>query len=63
MKALGAEIRPQKSLICMKKAKCTIMLRFACMALNVDIGFMMNARSSTEQEFHRSMLFTLLPEC
>ena len=34
--------------------------RLACKASSVDLGVMMNARSSVDQEFHRNMLFKLL---
>ena len=34
--------------------------RLACKASSVDLGVMMNAWSSADQEFHRNMLFKLL---
>jgi len=39
---------------------CKAVERLACRASNVDLGVMMNAWSSTEQEFPKSMLFKLL---
>ena len=39
---------------------CEAVERLACKASSVDLGVMMNAQSSTEQEFHKSMLFKLL---
>ena len=39
---------------------CEAVERLACKASNVDIGVMMNVRSSAEQEFHKSMLFKLI---
>jgi len=39
---------------------CEAVEKLACKASKVDIGVMMNARSSIEQEFNRSMLFKLM---
>ena len=39
---------------------CEAVEGLACKASSVDLGVMMNGRSSTEQEFHKSMLFKLL---
>lgn len=39
---------------------CEAIERLACKASNVNISNMLNVQSSTEQEFHRSMLFKLM---